>query len=293
MKKNIVLSRLRFLPVVILVSLFSFFPKVKTAEALLPYTPEVSEDYLDLYSTQLIQDAIQLIRFQEYELALSRAKLASQLSPQIYQTWYILGTLQSQAGEVEEGIKSFEEAKKIAPEEEQADILVALGNSYFQMERYDSALEQLQLALQINSEIPQAYFDLGNTYLKLSENDKAIDAYKQAVTLEASFWPATNNIGLIRYEEGKIDEAISKWEEALTVDGDQAEPILAIAVALYGQGNQSEAIELGQKALRLNNRYGKVSFLIDNLWGEQLIADTKTFFANPAIKNLLPEESEE
>ena len=64
-------------------------------------------------------------------------------------------------------------------------------------------------------------------------------------------------------------------------------------MALYRQGNQSEAIELGQKALRLNNRYGKVSFLIDNLWGEQLIADTKTFFANPAINNLLPEESEE
>ena len=284
------LSRLRFLPVVILLSFLSFFPKVKTVHALLPYTPEISEDYLDLYSTQLIQDAIQLIRFQEYDLALSRAKLATQLSPQIYQTWYILGTLEIQAGQLENGIESFEQARKLAPSEEQADILFSLGNSYFQVGKYDLALQKLQAGLELNPQAPQAYFDLGNTYLKLSDYNKAIDSYKQAITLEKNFWPATNNIGLVNYEEGKIDEAISKWEEALTVDENQAEPILAIAVALYRQGNRSKAIELGQKALRIDSNYGKLSFLEENLWGEKLLADTQELFANPAISILLPPE---
>ena len=259
------LFRLRFLPVLILISLFSFVPKVKTAQALLPYTPELNEEYFSLYTTQLIQDAVQLINFQEYELALSRAKLATQLSPQVYQTWYILGTLQIQTGKVEEGINSFQEAKKLAPDEDQADILFSLGNSYFQAGEYDLALQELLAGLELNPEMPQAYFDLGNTYLRLSQYDNAIESYQKAVALEENFWPATNNIGLINYEEGKIDEAINKWREALTVDANQAEPILAIAVALYRQGNKSEAIKMGQQALRINSSYGKLSFLEENL----------------------------
>ena len=81
-----------------------------------------------------------------------------------------------------------------------------------------------------------------------------------------------------------------KWRNALTVDENQAEPILAIAVALYKQGQRQEAIELGQKALKINQKYGELDFLEENLWGEKLLADTQNFFQNPAIKSFLPNQ---
>ncbi len=260
------------------------------AQALLPYTPELNSEYLDPYGAELLQDAVQLIRFREYELALSRAKLASQLSPNHYETWFILGTLYIQQQEIEEGVEALQKSKELAPEE--AEVLFALGNSYFQLADYENAARELEAGIKINAEVPQAYFDLGNSYLKLIKYNQAISAYEKAVKLEEEFWPAINNIGLIQYEQGKVKSAIEKWRKSLEIDEDQSEPMLAIAVALYNQGKESEGLRLGEKALKLDESYGDLDFLEENLWGEKLLADTVKFFQNPIIRDLVKTEKE-
>lgn len=289
--KSSLLSTYRFLSVIIvlLLGLNNYVQKV-SAQALLPYTPELTSEYLDPYGAELLQDAVQLIRFREFELALSRAKLASQLSPNHYETWFILGTLYIQQGKIEEGVNALQKSKELAPEE--AEVLFALGNSYFQLGDYDNAAKELQAGLKINPEVPQAYFDLGNSYLKLSQYQKAIAAYEQAVKLEEAFWPAINNIGLIEYEQGKRSSAIKKWRKALTIDEQQAEPTLAIAVALYTEGKETEGIKLGKQALELDNSYGDLEFLEENLWGKKLLSDTAKFFQAPAIKVMIKTEAE-
>ena len=109
--------------------------------------------------------------------------------------------------------------------------------------------------------------------------------------LEEAFWPAINNIGLIKYEQGKTESAIEKWRQALTIDEEQAEPILAIAVALYTNGKESEGIKLGKQALELDDSYGDLEFLEENLWGEKLLNDTVKFFQHPAIKGMVKTEA--
>ncbi len=279
----------RFLSVIIVLFGLVSYSQRASAQALIPYTPELNSEYLDPYGAQLLQDAIQLIRFREFELALSRAKLASQLSPNHYETWFILGTLYIQQDKIEEGVDALLKSKELAPEE--AEVLFALGNSYFQLGDYENAAKELEAGLKINSEIPQAYFDLGNSYLKLTKYQDAIAAYEKAVKLEEAFWPAINNIGLIKYEQGKTESAIEKWRQALTIDEEQAEPILAIAVALYTNGKESEGIKLGKQALELDDSYGDLEFLEENLWGEKLLNDTVKFFQHPAIKGMVKTEA--
>jgi tetratricopeptide (TPR) repeat protein len=255
------------------------------SQALLPYTPQINSEKLEQQGLQLLQDAVQLIKFQQYELALPRAELATQLVPNSYEVWFILGAVYLQLEQVDDGINVLQKAENLAPEEE--GILFTLGNAYFQKGDYQAALEKLEAGLKIEENAPEALFDLGNTYFKLAKLGKAIDSYEKALQQEQTFWPAINNVGLIEYEQGNVEDAIAKWQTALKVGGEQAEPKLALAVALYSQGDRAKGIELATSALEADTRYGDLQFLKDNLWGDRLLADTKTLLAIPQIQKVI------
>ena len=255
-------------------------------QAVLPYVPKLDSEKLELQGLQLLQDAVQLIRFQQYDLALPRAELATQLAPNNYDVWFILGSLYVQQDKLDRGIKVLNRAEKLAPE--QAGVLLRLGEAYFQKGDYETAREKLEAGLEIEGgSSSDALFSLGNTYLKLAEYDQAIDVYEEAFAQEKTFWPALNNVGLVEYEQGNFAEAIAKWESVIEVDGKQAEPKLALAVALFTEGEVDKAIELGKSALELDSRYADIQFLEENLWGEQLIEDTREFLSNPQIQEIV------
>lgn len=251
-------------------------------QALLPYTLNLDADQLEQDGVDLAQDAAQLIRFGQYDLAFPRAKLSTQLAPEAYQTWFILGSLYVQRDEVEQGIEVLEKARSLAPDE--PGILFTLGSAYFQQKDYQSAIAQIQAGLKLEPEAPEALFDLGNAYLMTKRYGQAIDSFQKAVSYRKDFWPAINNIGLVQYEQGKVNEAIEKWQTAAEIDPDAAEPQLATAVALYQQGQRQQGISLGEAALTMDNRYADLEFLRENLWGEKLLQDTQQFFTIPQIQ---------
>lgn len=264
------------------------------AQALVPYTPELDSQQLEQQGLELIQDTVQLIQFRQYEQALHTAELATQLAPEYYQAWFLLGSIYVQQEQIDQGIQALQQALTLEPEQP-APVLFTLGNAYFQKGEYQAALEQLQAGLELEPDSAEALFDLGNTYLKLEQNEQAIASYQQAYTLAEDFWPAINNIGLIQYEQGEIEAAIANWQTALTIDQQQSEPMLAIAVAQYRQGNVAEAIEQAKTAISLDPRYAELQFLVENLWGEQLISDTQMLMATPELQSFLQqiEASEE
>lgn len=259
----------------------SSFSLPARGQAVLPYVPQLDSKKLESQGLQLLQEAVQLIRFQQYELALPRAELATQLAPTNYDVWFILGSLYVQQEKVDQGIKVLEKAETLAPEKE--GILFRLGEAYFQKGDYETAKEKFEAGLAIKK-APDALFSLGNTYLKLAKFDEAIDAYEEALAIEKTFWPALNNVGLVEYEKGDRDQAIAKWESVIKVDAQQPEPKLALAVALFAEGKEDEAIKLGKAALKLDGRYADIKFLQENLWGEQLIEDTRQFLNNPQMQ---------
>ncbi|MGY6529914.1 MAG: tetratricopeptide repeat protein [Cyanobacterium sp.] len=264
----------------------TFNPARVKAQAVIPYTPDVNSEVLAPYGSQLLQDAVQLIRFREYDLALSRAKLAARLVPNQYETWFILGTLHLQQRNNQAGVDAFVRARELAPDE--PEVLFALGNSYFQVGDYQSAVDTLRAGLALDGNgSAQVFFDLGNSYLQLQQFPSAIASYQKSFDLDEEFWPAINNIGLAEYEKGNKDRAIALWRDTMAMDESQAEPILAIAVALYHQGKQSEAIRMATQALKLDGKYGNFDYLILNLWGDNLMADTRVFFANPTVKRIV------
>jgi hypothetical protein len=63
--------------------------------------------------------------------------------------------------------------------------------------------------------------------------------------------------------------------------------MLAIAVLYYTQGQKQKGIQMAEEALKIDRRYGKIPFLIENLWGAKLIAATKPLLAEPSLKRFL------
>ncbi|MGP1382525.1 MAG: tetratricopeptide repeat protein [Thainema sp.] len=265
-----------------------------SAQVLVPYTPELDFELLEEQGLILAQEATQLAQFQQYDLALARAQLASQLVPQNADVWGLLGSLYLQVEEYDDAVSALKKAQSLNPEN--SSVLFALGSTYFRMEEYTTAADYIQQGLKIEPDTPGALFDLGNAYYKLQRYDDAISAYEDAVDKDEEFWPAVNNIGLVLYEMNQVDEALEKWEDSVAIASEEAEPQLAIAVALYAQGQQQAGIDQAIDALTLDSRYADIQFLRDNLWGEALIADTEQLLNTPQIQDLLsgaltPEET--
>lgn len=257
-----------------------------SSQALLPHVLELDPVRMEQQGLFLAQEAVQLAQFQQFELALSRAQLATQLAPESPQVWLLLGRLYLQQGDFDQSLSAILKARTLDPQDPAA--LFDLGSLYFRRGEYDRAARALEDGLSISPAVPAALFDLGNTYFKLERYDEAIAEYEKAAELDESFWPAVNNIGLVLYEQGDIEGALDYWEDAVDItDEEEAEPLLAIAVALYAEGDQETAISTGASALELDSRYADLEFLAENLWGDRLLEDTQVFLDLPPIQETL------
>ncbi len=257
-------------------------PKHASAQALIPHTVQLDAAKLEKQGLSLAQEAASLGQFQQYELALPRAKLASQLAPKSDRVWFLLGGLYLQTKDYNNAIASLSKAQGLNPKN--AAVQFALGSVHFQQEKYQQAASFYMAGLKINPNDPEGLFDLGNAYYMLGKLPDAIAQYNKAVAQNQKFWPAINNIGLIKYEQGDTQTAIKQWQSAVTLDKQAAEPLMALAVASYTKGDQKQGLALGEQALRIDSRYADLDFLKQNLWGTRLLADTKKFVELPSIQ---------
>jgi tetratricopeptide (TPR) repeat protein len=254
-------------------------------QALVPHTLNLNFDKLEQQGVGLVQEATQLAQFQQYEPALGRARLATQLAPNLPEAWAILGGLYLQSNELDKSIPALQRANSLNPKN--TAVLFALGSAHFQKAKYPEAVDYIEAGLKIKPDVPAARFDLGNAYLMQKKFAEAIANYEKAFAQDKEFWPAINNIGLIKYENGDIDGAIKLWQTSVSLDAKAAEPKLAAAVALYQKGEREQALSMGESAIRIDRRYGDLKFLKENLWGEKLLAATQKFLALPRIKAAL------
>ncbi|MEO1376069.1 MAG: tetratricopeptide repeat protein, partial [Cyanobacteria bacterium J06635_10] len=243
----------------------------------------------------LAQEAAQLAQFRQYDLAMPRARLATQLAPNSDKVWFLLGGLYLQSKELDKSITALQKAQSLNAKN--AETYFALGSAYFQQQKYQSAVKEYKAGLRIKPKDPEGLFDLGNAYYMLGKLPQAVIEYNKSIAQKQDFWPAVNNIGLIFYEQGDIKSAKNQWQQAIVkannVKQPAAEPQLALAVALYTRGDKSErqrGLAMGEAALRLDERYANLDFLKENLWGNRLLSDTKKFLELPSIQAALNEQ---
>jgi tetratricopeptide (TPR) repeat protein len=259
------------------------------AQALVPHAIKLNFGNLEEQGIALARDAAQLAQFEQYDLALPRARLAVQLAPQAYQTQAVLGSLYLRKEEYTKAIASLNTAHNL--KKDNPAILFSLGSAHLRKGDYPKAIEKIKQGLVMAPKEPTAIFDLGNAYYMSKRYDEAVVEFTRVYEIEKKFWAATNNIGLVEYERGNPDKAVEKWEAAIKqaaeAEDKAAEPKLALAVAFYTKGDRDKGIKAAIEALKIDPRYGREAFLKENLWQDKLMTDTRTMFQNPALKDSL------
>ncbi len=136
--------------------------------------------------------------------------------------------------------------------DDKAAAYVYRGLVYFAQKEFTNAAEDFQTAIEIDSALPEAWFNLALTYEKLNQVDNAISAYDEYLKLEPKSEVAHYNRGHLKLSQGKFDEAIEDFRRTLAIEDRFVDAHNEIAIAYFKQKNYLEALQEIRTAAEIN-----------------------------------------
>jgi len=106
-------------------------------------------------------------------------------------------------------------------------------------------------ALELDPELPLAYFKRGNGYANLGQNAKAIADYDQALYLDSKVDGAFINRGFTYANLGQYEKAIEDYDRALDLSSELEDAYYNKACACARMGKTEEALNNLRRALRI------------------------------------------
>jgi len=95
-----------------------------------------------------------------------------------------------------------------------ARLYLNLGNTYYEKEEIDKAIEQYQKAININKKYAVAYGNIGSAYLNKKNIDKAEEYLNIAIKLKHNYPIAHYNLGIVNFHKKRYDEALKNLKTA-------------------------------------------------------------------------------
>ncbi len=97
----------------------------------------------------------------------------------------------------------------VAKEPKNAELLVQLGNTAYDVEDWKKAIEAYERALKLKDGDPNVLTDLGVAYRNVGNLDKALALFTQAVAKDPGHWPAQFNQAIIfGLDKGETKKAL-------------------------------------------------------------------------------------
>ncbi len=149
--------------------------------------------------------AVALYNAQEVEAALSEARIAAELAPELPQPHYILGLIAKNQNRAEDAAAAFKRVLAIDPNDVGAN--VNLGQIYVQQRKYDEAIKAFRLALAAEPYNSTAMYTLATALLRTAARAEGQQLMTRFQTLRQS--GAATNIGQNYLEQGRYAEAIT------------------------------------------------------------------------------------
>ncbi len=112
--------------------------------------------------------------------------------------------------EVMERLTELQDWAQTHPQDSQARI--SLGNSYYDMGRFDGALNWYEEALQLEPDNVDVRTDLGTAYLYTGNPIKAVEHYKSSLEMNPDHIQTLQNISVAYLSTGNYGEAIGHLE---------------------------------------------------------------------------------
>lgn len=157
------------------------------------------------------------------------------------------------AGSDDEAIKAYEVAIGINPD--YAEAYYNKGLSYSRKGEFHKAVNAYEEAIAIKPEYLSAHLSAGLAYSSLQEFDKSIEAFQQCIAIDADDSDAWYNMGSIYFQKKEFDKAIDAFEQGLAINPDDHEAYNNLGISWYNKREDDKALDCYLKALELKPDY--------------------------------------
>lgn len=181
------------------------------------------------------------------EHAVSSARKAVELQPDIAAFQARLGVVLRAAGKNEEAIAAYTKAVALSPSK--AGIWFNLGNAFRDAGEADQASRCFQKALQLQPDFVQALHNLANLLAKQDAPQAALECYKQCVAKAPEQVRVWVDYGNLLGSLDRQEEAVQCYEQALQVDPDYVPALSNLGNVLRQQNRFEESLALFENAL--------------------------------------------
>jgi len=164
-----------------------------------------------------------------------------------------LGFILLQRHDVDAAMDQIQMAVQLQPDDEASQ--KNLGGALLEKGQVDEALLHFQNALALKPDDSGAENNLGFALYRKGQTDEAIAHYQKALALQPNDTGARHNLGSALIHEGQVQEAIAQFQKVLDTQPDSAEAHNDLADALSRLGREPEAIQHWQKAVDSQPQY--------------------------------------
>lgn len=168
---------------------------------------------------------------------------------------YNLGLIHSAMGNHHEAIENYDDILAINPTD--VETLINKGSSLIDLQSYELAMLTLQSAINIRSDVPEAWSNLGIALNGLNLFQDSLNAYDKALSLRPSFYEAWSNKSRPLCKLRRYVEASDACDKALLLHPEYVEGLSNKGNALYELERFEEAIIYFDEALRLRPSYAE------------------------------------
>ncbi|HZY04315.1 MAG TPA: tetratricopeptide repeat protein [Anaeromyxobacteraceae bacterium] len=127
-----------------------------------------------------------------------------------------------------------------------------LGALYAASGQLDRAAREIETAISLRPDSPEAYNSLGVILRRQGRVDAAMESYRSALRLRPDFAEARHNAALLYAAQGLLGDAIREMEEAVRSRPDYAEGHNALGVLYARQGRLAEAAREFSRTLEID-----------------------------------------
>lgn len=145
-----------------------------------------------------------------------------------------------------------------------AELHYQLGRFYFSEELFQDSIDEVNRALAIAPEYPQAYDSLGLAYEGLQDSQRAAENYRKAIELDRKYgkndeWPLID-YGTLLLREESLEASVPYLKQALNINPRSPQANYQMGRAMRGLKHNAEAEEYFEKTIAADPQYSYAYF---------------------------------
>ena len=164
---------------------------------------------------ELSESALQALKNNNYELAVSLFQRVLKLEPKDKNAWNDLGRAYLGLNQNEQAIAAFKKQIEINPYDEFA--YNNMGRAYEQEGKYDEAIQQFHKQIEVNPLDQFAHGNLGGVYVRQKKFAEAVPELEKAVTLQPNNPVLLISLGQAYTATNQTDKGMAQFEKAISV----------------------------------------------------------------------------